>query len=138
VSAPIRLRGLDHLVLRTARLESMIAFYRDALGCAVERRLDDLGLVQLRAGASLIDLIDVAGELGKEGGAAAGPTARNLDHFCLQLAEFDAGAIARHLGAHGAAVGEVTRRYGAEGFGPSVYFKDPDGNMVELKGPAEG
>jgi len=133
----IPITGLDHVVLRTARLEAMIAFYRDALGCAVERRLDDLGLVQMRAGASLIDLVDVAGAIGRKGGAAPGAGGRNLDHFCLRVAEFDPDRIAATLAAHGAEAGPPERRYGAEGFGCSIYFTDPDGNMVELKGPPE-
>jgi glyoxylase I family protein len=138
MTAAVELRGLDHVVLRTARLDAMIAFYRDVLGCALERTLDEVGLVQMRAGASLIDLVDVDGELGRTGGAPPGAEGRNVDHFCVQLAAFDAEAIRAHLAARGIAMGEVVRRYGAEGFGPSVYITDPDGNMVELKGPAEG
>ena len=137
MSAAITLRGLDHVVLRTAKLDAMIAFYRDVLGCALERRLDELGLVQMRAGASLIDLVDTVGELGRAGGAPPGREGRNVDHFCVQVEGFDAEAIRAHLAAHGVDMGEVVRRYGAEGFGPSVYISDPDGNMVELKGPAE-
>ncbi len=133
----ITLTGLDHVVLRTADVERMIAFYGTVLGCPVERRLDDLGLIQMRAGASLIDLVDVNGEIGRAGGAAAGKQARNMDHFFLRVADFDAAAIATHLSNNGVEPGEPARRYGAEGFGQSIYFQDPDGNTVELKGPPE-
>lgn len=133
----ITMKGLDHVVLRTANVERMVAFYGDVLGCPVERRLDDLGLVQMRAGASLIDLVDVNGEIGRAGGVAPGPEARNLDHYCLRVDDFDAKAIRAHLANHGVEPGEPARRYGADGFGQSIYFRDPDGNTVELKGPPE-
>lgn len=130
----IQLRGLDHVVLRVRDVERALAFYCGALGCREERRIDALGLIQLRAGAHLIDLVDIAAPLGKLGGPAAGEQARNVDHFALQVAPFDAEAIRAHLIAHGIEPGDVAERYGAEGMGPSLYIKDPDGNVVELKG----
>ena len=116
----------------------MVRFYGEVLGCAVERELVEVGLVQLRAGGALIDLVDVAGQIGRSGGAPPGRDGRNLDHFCLRVEPFDPAAIARHLEAHGIEAGPVERRYGAEGFGPSIYIQDPEGNTVELKGPPEG
>ena len=136
-AAPLALLGLDHVVLRTANPERMTAFYRGVLGCAVERRVDSLGLVQLRAGASLIDLVDTAGELGRAKGAPPGRGARNMDHFCVRVADFDAAAVARALAAHGIVAPAPARRYGAEGWGASLYIEDPDGNVVELKGPPD-
>ena len=133
----IRIAGLDHVVLRVADLEAALHFYVTVLGCPEERRLDELGLVQLRAGASLIDLVPVDGELGARGGAAAGREGRNMDHFCLQVADWDESAIRAHLGAHGIDAPESGTRYGAEGNGPSIYISDPDGNVVELKGPPD-
>ena len=134
----ITVRGLDHVVLRVSDVARSLRFYCDVLGCAVERRSDALGLVQLRAGASLIDLVDVASPLGRLGGAAPEAEARNLDHFALQLAGFDADAIRAHLEAHGVEAGDVAQRYGALGMGPSLYVRDPDGNVVELKGEGSG
>jgi glyoxylase I family protein len=131
----IRIRDIDHLVLRVVDVEAMLAFYRDVLGCGIERRRDELGLVQLRAGRSMIDLVPVDGKLGRAGGAAPGSEGRNLDHFCLRLDPFDEPAIRRHLEAAGIAAGEAVPRYGAEGEGPSIYVTDPEGNVVELKGP---
>lgn len=129
--------GLDHIVLRTARPDRLVTFYRDVLGCAVERESSTaLGLVQLRAGDSLIDIVSVDGEIGRRGGRAPGREGRNLDHFCLFLNRFDEAAIREHLLAHGVDPGETVERYGARGSGPSIYIDDPDGNTVELKGPA--
>jgi glyoxylase I family protein len=132
MSSPIKLRGIDHVVIRAARAEATIAFYRDVLGCTIERSLD-IGLVQLRAGASLIDVVPVDSPLGKMGGPPPSE-GRNMDHFCLKLEQFDEGAIREHLHAHGITAGAAERRYGADGYGPSIYLKDPEGNTVELKG----
>lgn len=133
----IALRGLDHLVLRVADLDAMERFYVDALGCRIERRRDDIGLLQLRAGNSLIDLVPVAGKLGRMGGAAPGSEGRNLDHFCLRVEPFDEAAIRAQLARHGITAGATERRYGADGEGPSIYLTDPEGNVVELKGPPD-
>ena len=130
-------QGIDHVVLRVVDVEGVIRFYQDVLGCAVERRKDDLGLIQLRAGRSLIDLVDVNGELGQKGGTAPGAEARNMDHFCLRIDPFDEAQIRAHLRAHGIEAGDLATRYGAEGDGPSLYIQDPEGNTVELKGPPD-
>ena len=133
----IQPKGLDHVVLRVSDIERSIAFYRDVLGCPVERRLEEFGLVQLRAGDSLVDLVDVASPLGKAGGDEPDPSARNMDHFALTLSSFDEASIRAHLARFEIKADETSRRYGAEGFGPSIYLRDPDGNTVELKGPAD-
>jgi catechol 2,3-dioxygenase-like lactoylglutathione lyase family enzyme len=134
----IHIREIDHLVLRVVDLDSMLRFYCGVLGCTVEKRQEGIGLVQLRAGRSIIDLVPVDGELGRAGGAAPGKEARNLDHFCLRVEPFDEPGIRRYLQAHGIKVGPVASRYGAEGQGPSLYVTDPEGNVVELKGPPVG
>jgi catechol 2,3-dioxygenase-like lactoylglutathione lyase family enzyme len=133
-----RILDIDHLVLRVAELERMLRFYCDVLGCRIERRQDAIGLVQLRAGRSLIDLVPLDGVLGRAGGAAPGLQGRNLDHFCLRIEPFDEAAVHAHLAANGVAGGPVEQRYGAEGEGPSIYLSDPEGNVVELKGPPAG
>jgi glyoxylase I family protein len=126
----VRIVGLDHIVLRIADLGRSLAFYCDTLGCTVERRQDEIGLIQLRAGRSLIDLVPLDGKLGRAEG-------RNMDHLCLRVEPFDADAIRARLAACGYEAGEPASRYGAEGEGPSIYTRDPDGNVVELKGPAQ-
>ncbi len=134
--APFNLVGIDHVVLRACDLGRMRAFYEGVLGCTIERVIDELGLYQLRAGRSLIDLVDVTGPIGKNGGAAPGTEGRNMDHFCLRVDPWEPDAIRAHLAAAGVDAGPVETRNGAEGEGPSIYIHDPEGNMVELKGPA--
>jgi catechol 2,3-dioxygenase-like lactoylglutathione lyase family enzyme len=128
---------LDHLVLRVRDFDRSIAFYRELLGCEVVKRRDDLGLVHLRAGASMIDLVSLEGRLGAQGGAGPAGEGRNLDHFCVRIEPFDEKAILAHLQAHGVEhSAKAEDRFGAEGTGPSLYFTDPDGNTIELKGPS--
>jgi catechol 2,3-dioxygenase-like lactoylglutathione lyase family enzyme len=134
----LRVLGLDHVVLRVRDLDAALRFYQGALGCPVERRIDALGLVQLRAGGSLIDLVPVESPLGKMGGGVPAPDGKNVDHICLRIERFDAAELGAHLRSHGIEPGEVGTRYGAEGNGPSMYLRDPDGNVVELKGPPAG
>lgn len=134
----IVLREIDHLVLRVRDLDAMLGFYVGVLGCTVERRQDAIGLVQLRAGRSLLDLVPVDGPLGRAGGAAPGREGRNLDHFCFRVEPFDEPAIRERLRQAGVAAGDTVMRYGAEGEGPSIYIDDPEGNTVELKGPPRG
>ncbi len=133
----IQIREIDHLVLRTERVEAMIAFYTDVLGMSVERRLDDIGLIQLRAGRSLVDIVPVDSEIGRKGGGPPGAQGRNLDHFCVRVDPFDEAVIRAQLKAKGVEAGPTERRYGAEGTGPSIYIEDPGGNTVDLKGPAD-
>ncbi|WP_447771243.1 VOC family protein [Variovorax boronicumulans] len=104
---------------------------------ARSKRDSTLGLVHLRAGSSLIDLVTHDGKLGSQGGALAGREGRNVDHLCLRIEPFDEAAIRARMARHGVPVhGEVQNNFGAEGNGPSIYLEDPDGNGVELKGPA--
>lgn len=131
----IRIREIDHVVLRVRDVGRMTAFYCGVLGCSLERRQDGIGLVQLRAGRSLVDLVSVDGKLGRAGGAAPGAEGRNLDHVCFRIEPFDEAALRAHLAAHGVEASDTASRYGAEGQGPSFYLHDPEGNQLELKGP---
>lgn len=134
---PFRIQRIDHIVLRVSDLERSIRFYQQVLGCELVKRREDLGMVHLRAGASMIDLVDVQGPLGRVGGAAALPgERRNIDHLCLRVEPFDEAQLLAHLVSHGVSAEKSEERFGAEGTGPSLYCSDPDHNRVELKGPA--
>jgi catechol 2,3-dioxygenase-like lactoylglutathione lyase family enzyme len=130
----IRLAAIDHVVFRVADLDSALRFYTEVLGAEVEKVQSDIGLYQLRAGSSLIDLVPVDGPLGRMGGAAPGEGGRNVDHVCFRVLPWDEAAIIAHLAGHGIEA-QVAQRYGAEGQGPSIYLADPEGNALELKGP---
>ncbi|WP_434650033.1 VOC family protein [Pseudomonas sp. D1-2] len=127
---------IDHIVLRVKDIERSLAFYTSVLGCELRKRRDDLGLIHLGAGASMIDLVDVDGPLGRQGGEAAGEHGHNVDHFCLRIEPFDEPALLAHLHAAGLEVEKAQMRFGAEGKGLSIYCCDPDGNQIELKGPS--
>ena len=134
----LKLREIDHVVLRVRDIAAMTKFYCEVLGAQHVAHRPEYGMTHLRAGASMIDLVSVGGKLGRQGGAAPGAEGRNMDHLCLRVEPFDQDAIVAHLKKHGVAVGDIRTRYGAEGNGVSIYLTDPEGNMLELKGPSDG
>lgn len=125
-------------MLRVRDIDAMRRFYCDVLGATHVAWRPEYGMSHLKVGRSMIDLITVDGKLGRAGGAAPGREGRNLDHLCLRVEPFDQDAIVAHLKGHGVEVGDIRRRYGAEGNGTSIYVMDPEGNTVELKGPSDG
>lgn len=130
----IKILGLDHVVIRTTQLPVMLEFYCDFLGCKQERELDEsIGLVQLRAGSALIDIVPVESKLGRLGGGPPRQDGRNIDHFCLCIADVDEAQILEELASRGISNSGFAERYGAQGFGRSIYIDDPEGNVVELK-----
>lgn len=122
-----KVERIDHVVLRVRDLAGMVRFYEQVLGFREERRIERLNLVQMRAGASMLDLVR---------SETQGTVVPNMDHLCFRIEPFDRDAIVTQLAPFGISVGETVERYGAEGNGPSVYFRDPEGNQIELKGPA--
>ncbi len=130
---PFSITGIDHIVLRARDAGRLVTFYRDVIGCPVEREQPQIGLTQLRAGRSLIDVLETAPPGGGQPGPAPERDGRNVDHFCLTIDPFDPARLRAYLASRGVVPGEVAMRYGAEGEGPSLYFQDPEGNGVELK-----
>lgn len=126
--------GIDHVVLRTSKINEMLNFYSGVLGCKVERETSpEFGITQLRAGTALIDLVRVDSKIGKLGGGPPSKTDNNMDHFCLRLKMISEEEIRTHLESHSIEVSEFSDRYGAQGIGKSVYIQDPEGNTVELR-----
>ena len=104
-------------------------------------RVDAIPTLAIRkstTGSVIPATLPVSGELGRRGGPPPGAGGHNMDHVCLRIESWDEAALLAHLRANGIEPGEVGRRYGAEGQGPSIYIADPDGNTVELKGPPDG
>ncbi len=134
----LNIRHIDHVVLRVRNIEAMRRFYCDILGAQHVAYRAQFGMSHLRVGTAMLDLVEVDGPLGKQGGAAPGAEGRNMDHLCFRVEPFDQEAIVAHLRAHGVPVGDIRPRFGAEGNGVSIYLADPEGNTVELKGPSDG
>ena len=120
--------GLDHVVLRVRSLEKSVAFYRAVMGARIERQLKTPRIVQMRIGDSLVDLVP--------GSKRSAGAQHNMDHFAVRVAMLDVAKLARRLKPFGITPGEIKDRYGSDGYGPSIYFNDIDGNMLEFKGPA--
>ena len=131
---PINIRQIDHVVIRVNDLDRMVDWYGDVLGCKLERGPGDFRIAQLRAGNSLIDLVDANGPFGRERGSPPDQNAPNMDHVCLQVQPGNTEDIEAHLRKFDVKFGEVNDRYGATGRGPSIYLQDPEGNTIELKG----
>jgi len=123
----LKLRGIDHVVLRVKDIDAMRRFYCDVLGAGHVAYRPEFRMSHLRAGNAMIDLVEADPGQGC-----------NMDHLCLRVEPFDQDAIVAHLKKHHVAVGKITSRFGAEGNGVSIYLTDPEGNTVELKGPSDG
>lgn len=122
----MEIAGIDHVVVRVADLDRSIQFYCGVLGCRLEWRRDDLALAHLRVGASFVDLL--------AGQALPSGSGRNMDHLCLTVAGFNMEHVREHLILHGVEIGSAGERFGASGWGQSLYITDPDGNGLELRG----
>ena len=136
MTPPLPLTGIDHVVLLVGDMERATAFYTDVIGCTVDNDLPHYGMRQLRAGAALIDLVDI----GSDEGAWAKPEVaggRNVDHIALGLGPADPEAVRGHLAAHNIAIIEEGERTGALGDTLSFYLRDPDGNQIELSFPPQ-
>ena len=133
---PFSLVGIDHVVFLVDDMARAMAFYCDMLGAVPGYSYPALGMEQLWCGSALIVLWDVT----HPGAARAVPAikgGRNVDHLCIATSPFDPGALRAHLKAHGVAIEREATHGGARGMGFSVYIRDPFGNKLELKGPAE-
>lgn len=130
---PFRLLGIDHIVLRAVDAPRLVDFYITALGCTMQWERSELGLYHLRAGSALLDIVSIDGPLGVSGVAATEGTGRNVDHVCFQIDAIEPEALGKHLREFGLEMDEPKTRFGAQGFGLSVYLQDPEGNGIELK-----
>lgn len=129
---PFQLERIDHVVLIVDDMPRALEFYEEVLGAKAEGDLMQFGMMQLRVGDSMIDLVDIADERG----AWAAPDVeggRNVDHFAIAIGKVDDADLKAHLGKHGVDVHEEGMRSGAKGRGYSWYIRDPWNNVIELK-----
>jgi catechol 2,3-dioxygenase-like lactoylglutathione lyase family enzyme len=119
---------LDHLVIAVSEWERSNAFYRDVLG---------VGIVEVDGGryAYVLDggqRLNVHGPGSTPSPRAADPVRPGNSDLCF-VWDGDADSAVRHLRTHAVEVelGPVGRT-GARGAGVSVYFRDPDGTLLEL------
>jgi catechol 2,3-dioxygenase-like lactoylglutathione lyase family enzyme len=131
---PFALEGIDHILLLVDGMAAASTFYQEVIGCTFEESLPEFGMAQLRAGNTLINLVDISAPEGSWAvpGVAGG---RNVDHFCIAIGRHDEAALRSHLAAHGVEIIEESFHAGARGESLSLYVRDPSGNVIELKGP---
>lgn len=131
---PFTLEGIDHILLLVNGMEPAVRFYTAVLGCKIEEKLPQYGMLQLRAGSALIDLVDISVS---QAAWACPPVmgGRNVDHLCLALGVHDETKLRRHLARHRIEIIEEGIHRGSRGESLSLYVRDPSGNVIELKGP---
>ena len=127
----MHISGLDHIVLNVTDVERSLAFYQECLGLPAERveewRRGTLPFPSVRlSDATIIDLVR-----SDENGDRAKP---NLNHFCLVTDDTDLTPICESLRSSGVSIetGPAIRS-GARGDALSIYFRDPDQNLVEVR-----
>jgi catechol 2,3-dioxygenase-like lactoylglutathione lyase family enzyme len=120
----IKAVGLDHIVINVADVERSLAWYCEELGLeglrVDEWRRGEVPFPSLRVDdTTIIDLLEID------------RTGQNVDHLCLVVEPTDLEAL-KESGRFDVLSGPA-RRFGAQGDGLSIYVRDPDGNMVELR-----
>jgi glyoxylase I family protein len=133
---PFSLVGIDHVVFLVDDMSRAIEFYARVLGCVPGYSYPALGMEQVWCGSALIVLWDTT----HLGAASAVPEirgGRNVDHLCIATSPFKPEAMRAHLTAHSVPILREASHGGARGMGHSFYIRDPFGNVLEIKGPAE-
>ena len=121
--------GFDHIVLCVRDVAATRAFYERVLGMTA--REERPGKYSLQFGAHKISLQDAA-----TSPAIARDTVPGSGNFCL-LSDTPVAEWRTHLEAQGVAIIDAGLRDGAAGTIDSLYFHDPDGNLVEVSNLVE-
>lgn len=124
----LRGRKVDHLVLKTGDLDKMVGFYLEVFNAAVARKDRNIGLVQLRIGDFLLDLLGV--DIDRPENDHQDDSV--FDHLSIEidpLSPVEIEALSNYLGKPL----KLQNLHGAKGFGTSLMIHDPDGNRIEIK-----
>ena len=124
----MKIEALDHIVLLVADVERSLAWYGDVLG------LEQLRVDEWRRGEVPFPSVRINGETIIDLFATAdgeSPSGRNVDHVCLTIAPTDLEELARS-GRFDVRSGPAPR-WGAQGMAESLYVRDPDGHVIELR-----
>jgi glyoxylase I family protein len=114
--------GLDHVALGVRDHQATQKFHTEVLGCTVERTNPEISLIQLRFGEHVIDLMP------------GSPSGNGLRHYCLSIRCDDLTGLADALRAKGVEVeGEIAPCTGAWGRSSSLFIRDPNNYVIELK-----
>lgn len=128
--------GFDHIVLNVTDMDSMISFYKDVLLCLIERleryRNGDAPFPIARI--SNDNIIDLFPKEMWSSNDNLGCKANNMNHYCLVMSETDWRSLNARLVEHNITIEEgPVQRGGAKGMGTSIYFRDPDTNLIEAR-----
>lgn len=133
---PFSLVGLDHVVFIVDDMKVALNFYQNVLGCVIGYSYPALGMEQVWVGTELIVLWDIT-QPGAESAIPPVKGGRNVDHICISTLPFDHDEFRAHMAKHGVEIEREAMHGGANGMGHSFYVRDPFGNKLEIKGPAE-
>lgn len=120
----VQARGIDHLVLNVADVERSVAWYVERLG------FEPLRLEEWRRGEVLFASVRLTDTFIIDLFANE-RSGDNVDHVCLVVDPLDLDALA--ASDEFDVVSGPAEVFGAQGMGRSVYVRDPDGNVVELR-----
>ena len=127
---------MDHIVLNVENDEKMIAFYSNVLMLAPERleeyRAGDVPFPSVRLNLDMI--VDLFPKKMWQKNARTGQVRENLNHFCFVLSKEAWESLLERLHDNNIDIEEgPVQRWGTHGTGTSIYFRDPEGNLIEAR-----
>ena len=127
---------MDHIVLNVVDENEMMDFYANVLEMAPERLKDyqtgEVPFPSIRLNSDTI--IDLFPKKMWQKAAGTGRGRVNLNHFCLSMEKAEWDRLVKRLEVYKVTIEEgPVPRWGAHGTGTSIYFRDPEGNLIEAR-----